>query len=122
MAYRCVICEKVFTDDEIENALEISVGRGRSRVPITYQLADGTYHSLRKIPVKRQPQSPSPEPKQNSESLLEVANALAALRTPPIPEPELKIEPLPQIEPDLEEVEGLTPFQLAFRRIQEKSK
>lgn len=48
MTYRCVICEKVFTDDEIENALEISGGRGRSRVPITY-LIDGNYHSLRKF-------------------------------------------------------------------------
>ncbi len=103
MSYRCVICERVFDDSEMESALEISGGRGRSRVPITY-LIDGNYHSLRKVPAKKQqqPQTPAPESKEDTELLLEVVNVLAALPTPPVPV-EIKTQPLPQIEPEIEE-------------------
>jgi hypothetical protein len=116
MSYRCVLCEKVFDDSEMENALEISGGRGRSRIPITY-LIDGNYHALRKVPVKKpkQPQPPTSEPKETTELLLEVANVLAALPTPPVPEPEPKTEPLPQTDPEFEE-EQITIMRAAWLR------
>jgi len=101
----------------MESALEISGGRGRARVPITY-LIDGNYHALRKVPAKKQrPQTPAPEPKENSELLLEVANVLAALPTPPVPLAELEVKPqeVPQLEPDIEET-SISAMRLAWQQ------
>src|SRR5260221_14114914 len=116
--YTCVICDRTFIETDLEDATQIGggPGSGRSRQPMTYIFADG-YHYLRKIPKPKQqsqPQSVS-EPKEDVALLLE-ANVLAALPTPPVPEPELKTEPLPPIEPELFEEESMTPMQLAWRR------
>ena len=73
--------------------------------------------SLAQTPQKQQPQEPSPEPKENSELLLE-ANVLAELPTPPtqpVPQPEPKTEPLPPIEPDIEET-SISAMRLAWQQ------
>src|SRR6266446_10601004 len=118
MSYRCTICDGSFTEIP-EDALEITGGRGyRSRHPALFRFSDGTVHALRKVPVKKQqPQEPSPEPKENSELLLE-ANVLAELPTPPaqpVPQPEPKTEPLPPIEPDIEET-SISAMRLAWQQ------
>lgn len=121
MSYQCAVCEQLFADIP-DDAVEIAGGRGRSRRPATYLFADGNFHYLRKKPGKKQApsESLSPEPKEDTELLREVASVLAALPTPPTPDTTITQQPLPQIEPVIEEGESLTPMQLAFRRIQER--
>ncbi len=118
MSYRCTICERVFEDCEMESALEISGGRGRARVPITY-LIDGNYHALRKVPVrKQQPQAPAPEPKEDTDLLQATLSVLAELPTPPtspIPGEEIKTE-LPQVTLEEEDEPSLTVMGSAWRR------
>src|SRR5258707_443602 len=123
MSYRCVICEHDFDEESLEDAIEITGGRGsRSRKPVVYQFPDGSLHHL--VKSKKQPQLPAPElqatSSAGSEELLQEV-ALAALPTPPVPV-EIKTQPLPLIEPDIEgdESQPMSTMQLAFRRIQEK--
>jgi hypothetical protein len=118
--YTCVICDRIFTEIP-EDALEITGGRGyRSRHPALFRFSDGTVHALRKVPVKKQqPQAPAPEPKEDTDLLQATLSVLAELPTPPV---EIKTQPLPLIEPDIEgdESQPMSTMQLAFRRIQEK--
>lgn len=124
--YTCVICDRTFTETDLEYATQIGGGRGscRSRQPMTYVFADG-FHYLRKLPKSKQqpqPQSVS-EPKEDVALLLE-ANALAELPTPPtspIPGPELKPE-LPKIDSEIKEGKPLTAIEIAFREFQENHK
>src|SRR5258708_30369199 len=110
--YTCVICDRTFTEADLEDATQIGGGHGRSRRPMTYVFGGG-YHYLRKIPKPKQqsqPQSVS-EPKEDVALLLE-ANVLAALPTPPEPEPE-ETSALAEL-PPIEEDKLLTAMQVAW--------
>ncbi|SRR5258708_7127497 len=117
--YVCTTCDRVFHEDELSDAVETTGRHGRSRLPTMFTFSDGSFHFLRKVKTKKQPQTPAPEPKEDSELLLEVIETLAALPTPPVPV-EIKIQPLPLIEPDIEEDESqpMSTMQLAFRRME----
>ena len=117
MTYRCVICEQDF--ESLEDAIEITGGRGsRSRKPVVYRFPDGSLHHLVKSKKPKPPQLPVLDPKkENPELLQEVVNVLAALPTPPVPEPEPKTEILPLAKPEIEEEPiPMTAMQHAFRR------
>ena len=107
----CTVCERVFNDDELENAIQISGSYGRSRTPIAFRFPDGI-HYLRKVGVKKPKQSPMPatEPKEDSELLKETVNTLAALPIPPVAELEVK----PQVEPEINEEESISAMQFAW--------
>jgi hypothetical protein len=99
-----------------EDAIQITGGRGETR-PKTFTFPDGSYHTLRKLKtLKKSPQPPAPERKEDAELLQETIN-VAALPSSPVAEPEPKTEPLPRVEPEIEESEPMTAMKIAFRRI-----
>jgi len=63
-SYACTVCENVFTDSDLEEAVQVGGGHNRSRKPMTYVFADRSFHYLRKVKTKKQPQTPAPEPKE----------------------------------------------------------
>src|SRR5258707_14537936 len=99
--YVCTTCDRVFHEDELSDAIETTGRHGRSRLPTMFTFSDGSFHFLRKVKTKKQPQTPAPEPKESTELLLEVVNTLGALPTPvPV---EIKTQPLPSAESEIEE-------------------
>ena len=115
MTYTCTICDCVFTDDEIQDAVQITGGRGRSRLPTLYTL-DGGFHFLRKTKKPKSPQAPASEPKEDAE-VQEVVSVLTELPTPPEPEetPAVLAGDLSKLIEEVEH-EPLTAMQAAWRR------
>jgi len=113
----CVVCSRVFDHDALENAVQITSdhGRGRSRTQTYRFVTDGSFHHLKKVKPKQPPHLPASESK-DAELLQEVIETLAALPTPPVPEPELKPEQLLQVTPEIEEDKPLTAMEIAWNR------
>jgi|SRR6266851_2243976 len=113
--WTCSICEHVFEDEVLEDAIQISSNRRRSRLPTMYQFADGSFHFLRKVQTKKSPQPvPASEPKEDTDLLQATLSVLAELPTPP-PGEEIKTE-LPQVTLEEEDEPSLTVMGSAWNR------